>query len=97
MTTGANVWRFLAYPIIDFVQKLLRKQLLYFFYYILSLILCANDCESSDDFVGNCTREWDVWRPNFCLIFSLILRKWLRELAFSLDHFTSFNWNFVFL
>ena len=31
-TTGANVWRFLVYHIIDFVQKLLRKkQLLYFF------------------------------------------------------------------
>ena len=31
VTTGANVWRFLVYHIIDFVQKLLRKQLLYFF------------------------------------------------------------------
>ena len=57
------------YHIIDFVQKLLRKQLLYFFECILSLILCANDCESSDDFAGNCIREWDVWRPSFCLIF----------------------------
>ena len=37
--------------------------------------------ESSDDFAGNCMREWDVWGPNFCLIFSLILRNWLRELA----------------
>ena len=31
VTTGANVRRFLAYHIIDFVQKLLQKQLLYFF------------------------------------------------------------------
>ena len=32
VTTGANVSRFLVYHIIaDFVQKLLRKQLLYFF------------------------------------------------------------------
>ena len=31
MTTGANVCRFLVYHIIDFEQKLLRKQLLYFF------------------------------------------------------------------
>ena len=31
VTTWANVWRFLVHPIIDFVQKLLRKQLLYFF------------------------------------------------------------------
>ena len=31
VTTGANVWRFLVHHIIDFVQKLLRKQLLYFF------------------------------------------------------------------
>ena len=78
------------------MQKLLRKQLLYFFYCIFSLILCANDCESSDDFAGNCIRELDVWRSKFCLIFSLILRKWLRALAFWLDHFTNFNWNFVF-
>ena len=35
-----------------------------------SLLLCANDCESSDDIPGNCIREWDVWRPSFCLIFS---------------------------
>ena len=62
VTTGANVWRFLVYHI-DFVQKLLRKQLLYFFSCIFSLILC----------------------------------NWLRELAFFLDHFISFNWNFVFL
>jgi len=96
VTTGANVWRFLVYHICV-VQKLLRKQLLYFFWCILSLILCANDCESRDDFAGNCIREWDVWRPSFCLIFSLTLRKWLRELAFFLDHFTSLNWNSVFL
>ena len=32
-------------------------------------------------------------RLSFCLIFSLILRKWLLELAFFLDNFTSFNWN----
>ena len=88
MATGANVWRFLVYHIIDFVQELLQKQLLYFFWCILSLILYENDCESSDDFAGNCIREWDVWRPSFCLIFSLILRKWLRELALFLDHFT---------
>ena len=44
------------YRIIDFV----RKQLLYFFYCILSLILCANDCESRDDFAGNCIRECGV-------------------------------------
>ena len=31
VTTGANVWRLLVYHIIDFVQKSLRKQLLYFF------------------------------------------------------------------
>ena len=31
VTTGANVWSFLAYHIIDFVQRLLRKQFLYFF------------------------------------------------------------------
>ena len=32
VTTGANVWIFLVYHIIDFVQKLLRKkQLLCFF------------------------------------------------------------------
>ena len=31
VTTAANVWRFLVYHKIDFVQKLLRKQLLYFF------------------------------------------------------------------
>ena len=31
VTTGANVCRFLVYHIIDFEQKLLRKQLLYFF------------------------------------------------------------------
>ena len=31
------------------------------------------------------------------VICSLIVRKWLQELAFFLDHFTSFNWNFVFL
>ena len=58
------------------MQKLLLKQLLYFFQFILSLILCANDCEndceSSDDFAGNCIREWtvvDVWRPSFYPIF----------------------------
>ena len=96
VTTGANVWRFLVYHICV-VQKLLRKQLLYFFWCILSLILCANDCENSDYFAGNCIREWDVWRPSFCLIFSLILRKRLRESAFFLEHFTSLNWNFVFL
>ena len=56
----------------DFVQKLLRKQLLYFFSCILLLILCANDCESSDDFAGDCIRNWDVWRPSLCLIFSSI-------------------------
>ena len=33
----------------------------------------------------------------FVLFFSLILRKWLRELVFFLDHFTSFNWKFGFL
>ena len=71
MTTGVNVWRFLVYHITDFVQKLLRKQLLYFFWYILSVILCANDFESSDDFAGNCIREWDVCRPSFI---SLIVR-----------------------
>ena len=26
------------------------------------MILCANDCQSSDDFAGNCIRECDVWR-----------------------------------
>ena len=57
------------YHIIDFVQKLLRKQLLYLFWCILSLISCANDCESSGDFAGNCIREWDVWRPSFCPLF----------------------------
>ena len=31
VTTRANVLRFSVYHIIDFVQKLLRKQLLYFF------------------------------------------------------------------
>ena len=63
--------------IIDFVQKWLRKQLLHFFECILLLILCENDCESRDDFAGNCIREWDMWRPSFCLklISSLILRK----------------------
>ena len=30
LTTRANVSRFLVYYIIDFVQKLLRKQMLYF-------------------------------------------------------------------
>ena len=25
--------------------------------------------ESSDDFAGNCITKWDVWRPNFRLIF----------------------------
>ena len=34
----------------------------------LSLILSANDCESGDNFAGNCIREWDVWRP-FVLYF----------------------------
>ena len=93
VSTGANVWRFLVYHILDFEQKLLWKQLLHFFWCILLLILCANDCESSGDFAGNCIKEWCVWRPSFCLTFSLILRKWLLELAFFLDHFTSFKWN----
>ena len=31
VTTGANVWRFSVPHIIDFVQELLRKQLLYLF------------------------------------------------------------------
>ena len=31
VTTGANVWRVLVYHIINFVQKLLGKQLLYFY------------------------------------------------------------------
>ena len=35
VTTGANVWRFLVYHIIDFVQKLLWKQLPHFFQCIL--------------------------------------------------------------
>ena len=61
VTTGANVLRFLVYHIIDFVQKLLRKQLLYFFQCILSLILCANDCEGSDDFAGNCMAS-KMWK-----------------------------------
>ena len=34
-------------------------------------------------------------RLSFCLIFSLILRKCLLELAFFFDHFTSFHWNFA--
>ena len=54
----------------DFVQQLLRKQLLYFFQCILSLILCANDYESSDEFAGNCITERDEWRPSLFLIFS---------------------------
>ena len=54
----------------DFVQQLLWKQLLYFFQCILSLILRANDYESSDELAGNCITEWDEWRPSFCLIFS---------------------------
>ena len=57
------------YHIIDFVQKLLRKQLLYFFWCILSLILCAKDCESSDDFAGDCIREWDSGVLAFVLFF----------------------------
>ena len=46
MTTGANIWRFLdcIMLFIDFEQKLLRKQLLHFFYSILSLI-CAQMTE----------------------------------------------------
>ena len=39
------------------------------------VILCANACESSDHFAGNCIRDWDVRRPSFCLAFSLILLK----------------------
>ena len=35
--------------------------------------------------------------PFVFFFFSLILRKWLRELAFFLGHFTSFHWNFAFL
>ena len=61
MTTGANVWRFLLCHIIDFVQKLLRKQLLFFFQCILSMILCANDCEGSDDFADNCMAS-KMWK-----------------------------------
>ena len=75
VTAGANVLRVLVHHIIDFEQKLLRKQLLYFFSRILSMILCPNDCKSSDDFAGNCIKEWWVWRPSFCLTFSLILCK----------------------
>ena len=98
VTTGANVWRFLVYRIIAFVQKLLRKQLLCFFrvfYHWFCAQMTARAC--SDDFAGNCIREWAVWRPSFCLIFSIILRKWLRELAFFVDHFTSCNWNYFSL
>ena len=91
VTTGANV-RFLVYHH-WFCAKVAAEAIAIFFLCILSLILCANDCESSDDFAGNCIREDVVCRPSVCLIFSLILRKWLRELAFLLDHFTSFNWN----
>ena len=98
MTTAANLWRFLVYHIIDFVQKLLRKQLLYFFlYFIIDFLRKWRESSHCDDFAGNCIRVWDVWRSTFCLIFALILRKSLQELAFFLDHFTSFNWNFVFL
>ena len=50
--SGHSLLRFLVY------------QLLYFFQSLLSLILCANDCLSSDYFAGICIREWDVWRPS---------------------------------
>ena len=58
------------YHIIDFAAEAIGIFLLVY----LSLILSENDCESSD-FAVKCIREWDVWRPSFCLIFSLILRK----------------------
>ena len=38
VTTGENVSRFLVYHIIDFVQKLQRKQFLYLVYFIVDFM-----------------------------------------------------------
>ena len=45
--------------------------------------------EGSDDFAGNCMREWDVWRPSFCLIFFINFAQVTAGVG--LDYFTSFN------
>ena len=61
---SANVWRFLVYY--WFCAKIVAETIAIF----PLVYLCANDCESSDDFAGNCIREWDVWRPtSFCVLF----------------------------
>ena len=101
VTTGANVRRFLVYHIIDLVQKsCCGSNIIAIFllvYFIMNYV--RKWLREQWWFRGgtDCIREWDVCRSSFCLIFSLIFRKWLQELAFFLDHFTSFNWNFLFL
>ena len=75
VNTGANVLRFLVYHIIDFVQKLLGNQLLYFLLVSFIIDLCANDCEAA--MLSRVTASWSGMRGVLavCLIFSLILPK----------------------
>ena len=89
VTTGANVWRFF---IIDFVQRLLRKQLLLLSFSVFYrwLIFCAQ-MTTRAVMISGVTASGSGMRGvlTFALFFHLLR-------AFFLDHFTSFNWNFVF-
>ena len=94
VTTGANVWRFLVYDIFDFDCKSCCGNNCYISFRVFCHWFCAQmTARAVMISAGNCIKEWYVWRPSFCLTFSPILPKWLLELAFFLDHFTSFKWN----
>ena len=94
VTTGANVWRFLSL----ILRKSCGGRNCYNSFSVCYHWFCGQ-LTARAVMISRVTASGSGMCGvlAFVLFFSFILHKWPLELAFFLDHFTSFNLNFVFL